>query len=133
MTNNVNVTLDTSVTPHVLKVHDHGHIKVGKKSTAQTISWNLTGNLAQGQFVPTDASEPGFEWISDPPPTAGIFDTPTVGSNGNSLSICDSHADRTTDGRWIYRLRVSIDGTVYSTIADAGITSTSKNPIIIND
>lgn len=132
MTNNVNVSLDTSVTPHALKVHDHGHIKVGKKPTAQTITWNLTGNLAQGNFVSMSAPDPGFEWI-DPPPAAGIFGTPTIGSNGNSLSISDSHVDRTTDGRWIYRLRVFLDGSVYSTIVDPGITSTSKNPIIIND
>lgn len=133
MTNNVNITLDTSVTPPALRVHDHGHIKVGKKANPQTITWNLTGNLAQGEFVPMSAPDPGFEWVSSPPPPAVIFGTPTIGSNGNSLSICDNHADRTTDGRWTYRLRVSIDGAVYSTIADAGITNTSKNPIIIND
>ena len=46
MSNNVNVSLDTTVDPPALKVHDHGHIKVAKKSTPQTIRWNLTGTIA---------------------------------------------------------------------------------------
>ena len=73
MTNNINVTLETSVTPHELKVHDHGHVRIDKKPGAQLISWNLTGNLAQGSFLPICGNSPGFEWVSDPPPPGGIF------------------------------------------------------------
>jgi hypothetical protein len=132
MTNNINVTLDTSVTPNLLKVHDHGHIRIDKKKNPQTITWNLTGNLAQGEFVAMTAAEPGFEWVSDPPPAAGIFDTPQVGSNGNSLQLVDNHANDDTDGTWIYRLRVSLNGTVYQTTSSAGLRDSVNNPIIIN-
>ncbi len=132
MANNINVTLDTSVTPNVLKVHDHGHIHIDKKPGAQTISWNLTGNLAGGEFVPMDAAEPGFAWVSDPPPCADIFGEPQVGANGNSLDIVDNHVNDDSDGTWIYRLRVSLGGTVYQTTAGTGITTTSHNPVIIN-
>jgi hypothetical protein len=126
------VTLDTSVTPNVLKIHDHGHIHVHKKAAAQTISWNLTGNLAQGEFVPMSAAEPAFEWVPPEPPT-GIFGTPQIGANGNSLDLVDNHTNEDSDGSWIYRLRVSLNGGVYTTTASTGITSTSNNPIIIND
>ena len=132
MTNNINVTLDTSVTPNVLNVHDHGRIHVDKKPGAQTISWNLTGNLARGEFVAMSASEPGFEWVSNPPPADDIFGTPQVCSNGNSLQLVDNHATADSDGTWIYRLRVSLGDTVYQTTAGTGITTTSHNPVIIN-
>lgn len=132
MTNNINVILDTSVTPHVLKVKDHGSIRIGKHTRPQTISWNLSGNLAQGQFVPMDAAEPGFEWESDPPPAAGIFGTPQVGANGNSLDLVDNHSSSASDGTWIYRLRVSLGDVVYSTTASTGPSNISNNPIIIN-
>jgi hypothetical protein len=132
MTNNINVTLDTSVTPNALKVHDHGHIRIDKKKNPQTITWNLSGNLAQGMFVSMGATEPGFEWISDPSPASGIFGTPQVGSNGNSLQLVDNHANDDSDGTWTYRLRVSLNGTVYETTSSTGLGNSVKSPIIIN-
>lgn len=133
MTNNINVTLDTSVTPNVLNIDDNGSTNVSKNPNPQTISWNLTGNLAQGEFVSMSATEPGFEWVSSPAPAAGIFGTPQIGANGNSLDLVDNHTNDDSDGSWIYRLRVSLNGCVYATTASTGITSTSNNPIIIND
>lgn len=133
MTNNLNVTLDTSVTPNVLKIDDHGGTHVNQSPNPQTISWNLTGNLAQGQFVSICGNSPGFEWVSDPPPGTDIFGEPDIGANGNSLSIIDTHATSGSNGTWIYRLRVLLNGTVYQTTSSAGVTSTSNNPIIIND
>ena len=133
MTNNINVTLDTSVTPNVLHIHDKGNTKIHKNSNPQTISWNLTGNLAQAEFVSMCGNAPGFEWVSDPPPAAGIFDEPQIGANGNSLNLVDNHPSDSSKGTWIYRLRVVLDGTVYQTTASTGVTSTSNNPIIIND
>lgn len=133
MTNNLNVTLDTSVTPNVLDIDDkNGGNKVSKNPNPQTISWNLTGNLAQGEFVSMSAAEPGFEWVSSPPPAAGIFGQPQIGANGNSLDMVDNHPNDDSDGSWIYRLRVSLGGTVYQTTTGTSITATSKNPIIIN-
>ncbi len=133
MTNNLNVTLDTSVTPNVLDIDDkNGNNRINQNPNPQTISWNLTGNLAQGEFVSMGAAAPGFEWVSSPPPSADIFGTPQIGANGNSMNLVDNHPNDDSDGTWIYRLRVSLGGTVYQTTAGMGITSTSKNPIIIN-
>jgi hypothetical protein len=131
MSNNINVTLDTSMTPPVLSVHDHGGIHVDKHSKPQTISWNLTGNLAQGAFVAMDQPQPGFQWVGDPP-ADGIFGTSQVGANGNSLDLVDDHSHHDTDGTWIYQLRVELDGTVYSTVACIGPGETKTNPVIIN-
>ena len=121
MTNNINVTLDTSVTPHELKVHDHGHVRIDKKPGAQLISWNLTGNLAQGSFLP----------ICGNSPPGGIFGEPQVFAK--SLTLVDIHPDGGSDGAWIYRLRVCLDGTVYSTSSSVGVSDVRGNPIIIND
>lgn len=131
MTNNINVSLDTSVIPNALDVHDHGHIHIDKHSFAQTITWNLTGKLNQGAFVPMGNSPPGFQWI-EPAPPAGIFGTPTIGSNGNSLSITDSHCSAESDGQWTYQLRVAYDGSVYETTATINGKDTIKDPVIIN-
>jgi hypothetical protein len=129
-TNTMNVSLDTSVTPYRLDVTDNGgQNQVSQSPNPQTITWNLTGVLTQGNFVAMSATQPGFEWVQAPP--AGIFGTPTVGSNGNSMSITDTHTSASTNGQWIYMLRVSYNGTVYSTVANL-LTGTSTNPIIIN-
>jgi hypothetical protein len=130
MANNINVSLDTSVTPYRLSVTDNGgQNQVGQSPNPQTITWNLTGVLTQGNFVSMSATEPGFEWKQAPP--AGVFGNAVVGSNGNSMSITDTHPNSQSNGQWIYMLRVSYNGTVYSTIADL-LTGTSTNPIIIN-
>lgn len=131
MSNNINVSLDTSVTPNALDVHDHGHIRVRKQPGAQTITWNLTGQIAQGCFVPMTDEPPGFQWIPQVPP-AGIFGVPTIGQSGNSLSITDTHADDETNGVWVYQLRVKYQGTVYATTATIDVKATMKDPIIIN-
>lgn len=133
MTNNINVTLDTSVTPNVLNIDDNGGAKITKNPNPQTISWNLTGNLAQAEFVSLCGNSPGFEWVSNPPPGTGIFGQPEISSNGNSLNLIDNHPDNNSNGTWTYRLRVLLGGTVYQSTAGIGITSTSNNPIIIND
>lgn len=131
MANNMNVTLKTDVTPNVLDIDDKdGKNKVDKNPNPQTISWNLTGNLAQGEFVPMSEAEPGFEWVQQPP--TGVFGTPQIGSSGNSLNLTDNHPTADSDGSWTYQLRVSLDGTVYETTSSAGIKGTVNNPIIIN-
>ena len=132
MSKTVSVSLDTSVTPNVLQVHDHGGIHINHASSPQTITWNLTGPLAQGEFVPMSDPEPGFEWVSRPKPSSEIFNTPSIGSNGNSLSIADTNPDRDSHGTWIYKLRVEYNGNTYATTSSAGIEGTSNNPVIIN-
>jgi hypothetical protein len=137
MANNINVALDMSVTPPALDVQDHGgknHVSVG--SGSQTISWELTGNLARGAFQPitSDPSTSGFAWL-DPQPAAGIFGTPTVGAGGNSLDISDNYTSQnagTNAGQWTYVLRVMLGTVVYCTEGSVQRIGTIKDPIIIN-
>jgi hypothetical protein len=131
VTNNINVSLDNSNGVNKLDVVDNGgQNEVSQNPTATTISWNLTGVLTQGSFVAMDATPPGFEWVGTSPP-AGLFGEPQVEANGNSLSITDNHVDSTTDGQWIYQLRVNYGGSVISTIASTP-GGTVTNPVIIN-
>lgn len=131
MANNINVTLDTSNGINRLSVTDNGgQNQVSQSPNPTTISWNLTGPLTQGDFVPMTDSSPGFEWVGTAPP-AGLFGTPTIGSNGNSLSITDNHIDSTSNGQWIYMLRVNYNGSVVSTQATLP-GGTINNPVIIN-
>jgi hypothetical protein len=131
MTNNINVSLDTSTGANLLNVVDNGgQNQVNQNpNAATTISWNLTGVLTQGNFVPMTDAEPGFEWITAPPDD--LFGTPEISANGNSLSITDDHVDATTSGEWIYLLRVDYDGAVVSTEATLP-RGTVTNPVIIN-
>ena len=132
-TNNLNVTLNNSYTPPRLDVDDHGGgNQVTQASAPTTITWHLTGNIAQGHFVPMDdpSLEPGFSWMGDGPP-AGYFDPPQIGANGNSLSICDKHLSASTNGAWIYKLRVRLGNETYTTLATA-LTGSVNNPVIIN-
>lgn len=131
MSNNINVSLDTSIGINRLSVTDNGgQNQVSQNSSPTTISWNLTGVLTQGDFVPMSAALPGFQWVGTPPP-AGLFGTPAIGANGNSLSITDNHADSTSNGQWIYMLRVNYNGSVVSTQATLP-SGTVNNPVIIN-
>lgn len=131
MANNLNVTLKTSIAPKVLDVDDSGSAnQVNQNPNPQPITWHLTGNLTQGNFVSMSDPNPGFVWITQPPP--GVFGSASIGANGNSLSINDNHPSSTTDGSWVYMLRVNLSGTVYTTTASTGIIATTGNPIIIN-
>ena len=131
MTNNINVALDTSSGSNRLDVVDNGgQNQVSQSPNPTTISWNLTGALAQGSFVAMDAVPPGFSWVGVNPP-AGLFGTPCVGANGNSLSITDNHVDSSTNGEWVYILRVNYNGNVITTTSTL-LTGTTTNPAIIN-
>lgn len=132
-TNVINVSLDTTKSPPLLDIQDNGGQNiVNANAQATTITWKLTGNLNQGNFV--SMSDPsgqyGFCWDGVQPP-AGVFGTPSIGANGNSLSIVDNHLDQGTSGEWIYLLRVNLNGTVYTT-GGVLLTGTTNNPIIIN-
>jgi hypothetical protein len=131
MANNINVKLDNSNGIDKLDVVDHGgQNQVSKSPKPTTISWNLTGQLSQGDFVPMTDPQPGFQWMGVAPP-AGLFGPPCIGENGNSLSITDNHVDSTSSGQWIYMLRVNYNGSVVSTIASLP-GGTVTNPVIIN-
>ena len=87
--------------------------------------------MAAVSAVPMTAAEPGFSWIDPPPP--GVFSLATVTNNGNGLQFTDSHADSSTNGQWIYMLRVSYNGSIYCTTnVIQGPGGTINNPIIIN-
>jgi hypothetical protein len=102
---------------------------------ATTISWTLTGALAQADFVPMTAAEPGFSWLSPAPPTQpAIFGTAVISNNGDTISITDNHLDATTAGQWAYMLRVVYNGQVYATTNNLtkDPSGTVNRPVIIN-
>lgn len=130
MPNNLNVTLDTNSSPAAVDVDQHGKgNEVSQSANAQTIVWQLTGNAASGSFVPLDDPNPGFEWISAPPP--GVFGSPSRSPNGNQLTISDLNNSTDTAGSWTYMLRVNDGGTVYST-KTISLKATTTNPVIVN-
>jgi len=133
MANNINVKLK-STSPNLLDVEDNGgQNQVSKNSQPTTITWHLSGEIAQGNFLPVDGSPPGFEWVLPQAPRGGIFTGAVLGANGNSLSIVDNHLpDNQSGGQWIYKLRVMYQGQIYSTTSSTGLTATVNNPIIIN-
>lgn len=132
-TNNINVTLDTSTGTNRLSVTDNGgQNQVGANAAATTITWHLTGQLAQATFVAMSDPNPGFSWVQPGGPLTRYFDTPTVGANGNSLSVVDNHLSSASNGTWIYTLRVNYGGSVITTTASTGIGATVNNPVIIN-
>jgi hypothetical protein len=104
-TNNINVKLGKTGTLAVLDVEDNnGQNDVHKNARPTTIVWQLTGNLATGSFAAMDGTDPGFQWLQQPPP--GIFEAPEVLPNGN-LQMVEKHTDAaSTGGPWIYNLRV---------------------------
>jgi len=137
MANNINVKLKNIDGIDVLDIDDNGSgngnnngNKVGSTQGAQTISWNLTGNLAQGEFQAMTSTPPGFKWIQTPP--AGIFGTPVVCNGGRQLEHQDTNNSTSTSGRWNYRMGVSLGGTVYVAQASTLPTGSVKDPVIIN-
>jgi hypothetical protein len=130
MPNNLNVTLNQSKTPWTVDVDQKGNDnEVSQGPNAQTITWQLTGNAASGSFVSLSDPNPGFAWISAPPP--GVFSSPSLSANGNQLTITDTNNSANTAGTWTYVLRVNVNGTVYST-QTLSIEATDTNPWIKN-
>jgi hypothetical protein len=133
MTNNINVRIDTS-SPYLLDVEDNGgQNQVSQSPQPTTISWHLTGELTQGNFVSMSDPAPGFEWVGKSAPKENLFGPASVSANGNTLSIQDFHTDASSNGSWVYILRVSYQGHVYSTTYTAlGPGGTVNDPVIIN-
>ena len=132
MANNIQVSLNTTQSQPRLSVDDNGgQNQVNQSPNPQTISFNLTGNLTQGNFQAMDADPPGFKWIDDPP--SNVFSTPQVTNNGNQLQFIDTHTGTTTKGQWIYQIAVNYNGSVVTTTdVIEGPGGTINNPVIIN-
>ena len=137
------VSLDTSTMPPVLKVTGDKYVK--KSQNKQLIHWKLDDELKKkAEFVEQTECRPGFEWLSWPPPIAAVFDK-AIRASKDKVSINDTHSSADSDGRWYYKLRVSLDGQVYETpmtapdpvdVDDPCNSSrmlASSNPIIINN
>ena len=131
MSINLNVKLDQSKTPWALDVDQTNNSnQVGRSANAQSIVWQLTGNAATGDFVPLNDPNPGFQWIGTAPPS-GIFGRPSLNSNSNQLTLSDLNNSTSSTGTFVYMLRASIGGTVYSTIKTLP-GGTTTDPAIIN-
>ena len=117
MSNNLHVTLDTHMDPPRLDIDQNGGAnQVAHGPSAQTITWELTGNAAAGSFDSQDDSAPGFAWVDSPPPT-GIFGDPVLSQNGNQITMSDLNNSSRTVGEWTYQLSATIGGVVYQSDA----------------
>lgn len=132
MANDLSVTLDKSTTPWRLDIDQKNNANhVSRSSSAQTITWQLTGNAAAGSFNAQTDSPPGFAWVGTPPPD-GIFGPPVLQANGNQLTMSDLNSSASTAGEWVYQLSATIGDQVYQ----SGVTSlvlTTTNPTIKNN
>jgi len=124
MPNNLHVTLDKSTSPWRLDIdQNNGANQVDRSPLAQTITWQLTGNAASGSFD-------SLNWVEQP--GAGIFGPPTLGANGNQITMSDLNNDPATAGTWTYQLSATIDGTTYESDV-ASVTGTTTSPWIKNN
>ena len=132
MPNNLKVTLDKSTNPWCLDIDQKDNANhVSQGPNAQTITWQLNGQAASGSFDSQGSAEPGFAWVSNPAPPAGIFGDPVLCSNNNEMTMSDLNNSASTAGDWIYQLSATIDGVVYQS-KKTSTTATNTNPTIKN-
>lgn len=134
MSNIIHVRIESD-DPPLLFVEDNGGIEVGRDGNPQKLTWRLLGRLTQGNFLPMDAPDPGFSWVTlDPPPLKpeGPFTEARLVEDGNAVTFTDDNAGDRSKGSWIYMLRVAFAGKVYTTTARTGVHAGVNNPIIIN-
>jgi hypothetical protein len=132
MSNSLDVTLDKSTTPWCLDIDQKsGANHVSRSSSAQTITWQVTGNAASGSFDARSDAEPGFAWVGAAPP-AGIFGSPVLQANGNQLTMSDLDNGAGTTGDGIYQLSATIGDVVYQPNKTSP-TGTHTNPSIKNN
>jgi len=132
MPNNLDVTLDKSTTPWCLDIDQKNNANhVSRSPNAQTITWQLTGNAAAGSFNAQTDPEPGFAWVSTPPPD-GIFGPPVLQANGNQLTMSDLNNSASTTGDWVYQLSATIGNVVYQS-KKTSITGQTTDPTIKNN
>lgn len=133
MPNTLKVTLDKSTNPWCLDIDQKDNANhVSRGPDTQTITWKLEGQAASGSFNSQGGSQPGFAWISNPAPPAGIFGDPVLCSNNNEMTMSDLNNSAATAGDWIYQLSATIGGVVYQSIT-ASITAQTTNPTIKNN
>lgn len=132
MSNTLYVTLDQTTNPWSVDVNQSNNANdVAQNALAQTITWQLNGNAAAGTFNSlTDPHNPGFAWAGTAP-RAGIFHTPALNANGNTLTISDLNNSSSTTGTWTYKLSINVGGNLYDTITTS-ITAKNTNPTVIN-
>ena len=132
MPNLLLVTLYTKDNPRYLDVDQKDNANhVNQSPSAQTITWQLSGDAATGSFNAQSATEPGFAWV-DPVPPAGIFGPPTLSPNGNEITMSDLNNSASTAGDWIYQLSATIGNVVYQS-NKTSITGQATDPTIKNN
>jgi hypothetical protein len=118
------VTLDKSTRPWSVDIDQHDNANhIARDPHPQTIVWALQGNAADGQLQAPS-------WV-DPPPD-GIFGSPEVTPDGKHVHMTDLNDGPATQGDWIYRLSLVLDGQTYSTL-DQLPPATNSNPSIKNN
>jgi len=124
------VTLDETI--GALDVDQSGNGNQIDHGQNDTITWQLSGNAAQGSFNSMDADNPGFAWKQIPP--NGVFGAPDP--EGRQMSISDNNTDPNgvdSSGTWIYQIWATIGNQQYSTISTIpNPRGVSTNPTIQN-
>jgi hypothetical protein len=132
MPNTLKVTLDQSTNPWCLDIDQNDNANhVARGPNAQTITWQLNGQAASGSFNAQGGSQPGFAWVSNPAPPAGIFGDPALGPNNNEMTMSDLNNSSSTTGDWVYQLSATIGGAVYQS-NKTSTTAQNTNPTIKN-
>ena len=122
MPNQLRVSLDKSTQPWSVHVDQQGNANhVDRSPDPQTIIWQLTGNAASGAIV-------SFAWVDTLPPD-GIFGSPAISSNGNQMTLTDTHDSARSAGIWSYELTINVGGTDYSTLTELP-AGRSATPVI---
>ena len=128
-----NMVLNVTLSNGSLDVDQTGNGNQIPHGENDTITWQLTGSAASGQFNAMNASNPGFNWTQTTPD--GVFGTATVQANGNQIQISDNNTDPNgvnSAGTWIYQLYATIGGTQYSTKTIPSPRAVTNNPTIQN-
>jgi len=127
--NDLKVTLDKNTTPWLVDIDQKNNAnQVARSAQSQTITWQLNGNAASGKIVSLD-------WVNQAPitpPPAGIFGSPQISQNGNTMTMTDLNNSAATTGDWIYILKIEVDGQIYQS-GQTSITGTATNPSIKNN
>lgn len=127
MANDLKVTLIESPTQWTVDIDQKDNAnQVARNANAQTITWQLNGNAATGNFA-------SFAWVGTQPPS-GIFGSPLISSNGKEMTLSDLNNASGTTGEWIYQIGVQLvaNGTIYYS-GYIPITGTATNPSIKNN
>lgn len=134
----IKVRLNPRTKPPSLSV-DPCELEVQPRAKKQWIRWELDADsLPNGSFLPLHISPPGFQRVRRR--GRNPLGDPSIGVQGRSIEVTDTHIGAETAGRLSYRLHVISEGKHYQSFcprpAGAGANGPEargpNDPVIIN-